>query len=167
VITDPLRIVAVLERHRVRYVAVGMFAAVVQGAIHDTDDIDITPEASLENLRRLADALGELHARFRIEEYPDGFAPPGGIDERTFTAMTSVAFVTNAGNLDVVMLPDGTRGYPDLIRAAHHEQLADDMTICVASVEDIIRSKQAADRIKDRAVLPALRQLAERLHRDN
>jgi hypothetical protein len=33
----------------------------------------------------------------------------------------------------------------------------------VASLADIIRSKQAADREKDRAALPVLRRLLERL----
>ena len=45
-------IVAVLNRHQVRYVVIGAFAAIAQQApIPATRDIDLTPEASQENLR--------------------------------------------------------------------------------------------------------------------
>jgi hypothetical protein len=38
------------------------------------------------------------------------------------------------------------------------------VTISVASLADVIRSKEAAGREKDRAVLPILRQVLERSH---
>lgn len=82
---DPVEIVRTLSAHDVRYVAIGMFAAVVQGAAHDTEDIDISYEASLDNCRRLAAALNELGVRFRVEGHSEGLEVPGGIDERTLT----------------------------------------------------------------------------------
>lgn len=42
------------------------------------------------------------------------------------------------------------------------EQLTDDLQVDVASLADVIRSKEAAGREKDRAVLPILRQVLER-----
>jgi len=62
---DPVPILAVLERHRVEYVVVGGYAAVIYGATRPTGDIDITPATTEENLARLAAALTELGARIR------------------------------------------------------------------------------------------------------
>ena len=86
------------------------------------------------------------------------------LDERSFEQGTTWTFVTKHGLLDIALLPDGTRGYGDLRRSATREQLTDTVTISVASLADVIRSKEAAGREKDRAVLPILRQVLERSH---
>ena len=65
-------IVAALNRHQVRYVIIGAFAAIAQQApIPATRDIDLTPEASQENLARLSLALKEPGARIRTEAVPE------------------------------------------------------------------------------------------------
>lgn len=64
-----------MNRHQVSYVVIGAFAAIAQQApIPATRDIDLTPEASQENLARLSLALKELGARIRTEResYPRG-----------------------------------------------------------------------------------------------
>ena len=66
-------IVAALNRHQVRYVIIGAFAAIAQQApIPATRDIDLTPEASQDNLARLSLALKDLGARIRTEAVPEG-----------------------------------------------------------------------------------------------
>lgn len=63
---DAAVIVSVMNRHAVRYVVIGAFAAIAQQApIAPTRDIDFTPDDSLENLERLSDALRDLDARIR------------------------------------------------------------------------------------------------------
>jgi hypothetical protein len=70
-----------LERHDVRYLVIGGFAAELHRvAISPTRDIDITPAATAENLERLAAALGDLNARFRVPGGPPhGVEIPGGV----------------------------------------------------------------------------------------
>ncbi len=68
---------------------------------------------------------------------------------------------TLAGDIDVVFTPTGTQGFRDLKRDAVSID-ATGATILVASLADIIRSKAAADREKDRRALPRLRALLER-----
>ncbi len=62
-----------------------------------------------------------------------------------------------------VIMKTDTSGFPDLLRDAVEIEAADRLHIFVASLEDVIRSKQAADREKDRLALPRLRRLLDRL----
>ena len=160
---DPGReaIVAALERHGVEYVVIGGAAAQARGWPEPTDDIDFTPERSQGNLSRVAAAVEELDAGFRVDpaRYPDGYRPPDGIDWRTFRNQISIAFATRHGNFDVVLLPDGTKGYEEIIATATREMLPGTaIVVPVASAEMILHSKNAADRSKDHAVLDRMRE---------
>lgn len=163
---DPGRraILQALERNEVRYVVIGGAAAQARGWPEQTNDLDITPERSQENLGRLANAVEELGGAFRIDpdRYPDGFRPPGGFDWRTFKGQVWVAFATDHGDLDVVLVPDGTRGYEDMAWSATRERVPGaGIAVPVASAEMIIRSKEAADRAKDHAVLDRMREVLD------
>jgi hypothetical protein len=65
------------------------------------------------------------------------------------------------GDLDLCFTPAGTRGYDDLRRDASRERLGGGLTVTVASLRDVIRSKEAAGRDKDLAQLPLLRRTLE------
>jgi len=156
----PDEILGVLERHQVLYVVIGGLAAELRGSPYVTRDVDVTPARTRENFIRLAAALRELDAKLRIPDLEEPLAIP--LDERTFEHGTTWTFVTKQSYLDIALLPDGTRGYDDLRRAATQEQITDTVTIFVAALADVIRSKEAAGREKDRAVLPILRQVLER-----
>ncbi|TQR84339.1 hypothetical protein D8S82_22640 [Mycobacterium hodleri] len=56
------------------------------------------------------------------------------------------------------MEPSGTGGYADLRRDATEAQLYHVM-VRIASLGDVVRSKQAANRPKDQRVLPTLREI--------
>jgi hypothetical protein len=156
----PDEILESLERHQVLYVVIGGLAAELRGSPYVTRDVDVTPARTRENFTRLAAALRELDAKLRIPDMEEPLAIR--LDERTFGQGTTWTFVTKHGYLDIALLPDGTRGYDDLRRSATREQITDTVTIFVAALADVIRSKEAAGREKDRAVLPILRQVLER-----
>jgi hypothetical protein len=159
----PGEILEVLERHRVLYVVIGGLAAELRGSPYVTRDVDVTPARTRENFKRLAAALRELNAKLRIPNMDEPMEVP--LDERSFEQGTTWTYVTKHGNLDIALLPDGTRGYDDLRRSATREKLTESLTIFVAALADVIRSKEAAGREKDRAVLPILRQVLERTRR--
>ena len=69
--------------------------------------------------------------------------------------------VTDHGNLDITFVPSGTRGYDDLVRDVDPKTVRE-IPVPVASLADIVRSKEAAGRDKDRLALPVLRRLLER-----
>jgi len=159
----PDELLEVLERHGVLYVVIGGLAAELRGSPYVTRDVDVTPARTRENYVKLAAALRELEAKLRVPDLDQPLEVP--LDERSFDQGTTWTYVTKHGYLDVALLPDGTKGYDDLRRAATREQLTDTVTVSVAALSDVIRSKEAAGREKDRAVLPVLRQVLERAHR--
>ena len=77
-----------------------------------------------------------------------------------------VNMTTEAGDLDVTFQPSGTRGFSDLERSAIELEVAEKLHVLVASLADVIRSKEAAGREKDRLVLPRLRRLLDRVRAD-
>jgi hypothetical protein len=149
---------AALEKAGAKYVVIGGTAAALEGANHVTFDLDITPERSRENLDRVATALRHLNAR--LVEVPDDVATSFQLDGASLANGLIWNFITDHGRLDIALEPSGTQGYIDLRRAAREAEI-DGMTIVVASLADVIRSKEAADRTRDRAVLPDLRRALE------
>lgn len=158
----PDAILEVLERHRVRYVVIGGFAAELRGSPYITRDVDVTPARDRDNFVNLAAALRDLDAKLRVPGLEEPLEIP--LDERSFEQGTTWTFVTKDGYLDIALLPDGTRGYSDLRRGATRERISESLEVSVAALADVIRSKEAAGREKDRAVLPVLRQVLERSH---
>jgi hypothetical protein len=156
----PDKLLEVLERHGVQYVVIGGLAAELRGSPYATRDVNVTPSRERANLGRLADALRELDAKLRVSGVEGPFEFP--LDQHSFDWGTTWTFVTTHGFLDIALLPDGTRGYDDLRRGASRERITDALEVSVASLADVIRSKEAAGREKDRAVLPVLRQVLER-----
>ena len=152
----PERILAALEAHHVRYVLVGGFAAVIHGSPYLTTDVDVVPADDSDNLGRLVDALREIHARVWTEEAPTGL--PFDTSPEALGRANIWNLVTDHGRMDLTFVPSGTRGYDDLARDATHLSVLG-VGIDVASLADVIRSKEAAGRDKDRLVLPVLRRI--------
>jgi len=159
--TDPLEIFRTLERHGVRYLLIGAAAARIAGAPVVTEDIDVTPATDPKNLERLAAALRELEARLRTASDPAGVHFV--VEPETLADANLWTLTMPAGDLDICFVPAGTSGYDDLRREASRESVGAGITVAVASLRDVIRSKEAAGRPKDLAQLPLLRQTLERI----
>ncbi len=156
---DLARLFEVLDRHKVTYVLIGGLAAVYHGSPFPTEDVDITPLTDRTNLSRLATALAELDARIRTESAPAGLS--FSCDAEFLADIQILNLTTSAGDLDITVQPAGTDGYPDLHRDAARASLYG-VTVEVASLADVIRSKQAANRPRDQRVLPTLREILAR-----
>ena len=154
---------AALHDAGVRFVLIGGMAAVLHGDVGVTVDVDIAPASDPDNLERLAAALRALDARIRTEQTPGGvpFARSAGF-LRNLGPDGILNLTTRAGALDVSFTPAGTAGYDDLKRDAVEMDASKGVSILVASLADVIRSKSAADREKDRLALPRLHELLER-----
>jgi hypothetical protein len=155
----PDRILGTLEKHGVEFVLIGGLAATAHGSPMVTRDVDITPARGPKNLERLSSALKELHARMRTESEPDGLEFDHGA--LLLSRLEILNLVTDAGDLDLSLSPSGTRGFEDLTRDAVRMEILG-VSTRVASLADVVRSKEAAGRMKDLAALPTLRRLLER-----
>lgn len=159
------RIISTLSRHRVAYVLVGGVAAAAHGSTLPTEDVDITPARDRPNLDRLAEALRELGARIRTVAEPGGVEFP--CDGAFLAAMPLMLnLTTEAGDVDLTLKPSGfPAGYDELAPRAVAVDFGHDVTVQVAALDDIIASKRAANRVKDRAALPYLGALADEIAR--
>ena|SRR5215208_1942317 len=154
---DPARALEVLHAHGVEHIVVGAFSAVAQGYPLATQDLDVTPRRAPDNFDRLAAALAELNARLRL---PREEELPFPLDAKMLWQNDAWTLQTDAGPLDLDVVPAGTRGYEDL-RADAVADVIDGVPVLLASLRDVIRMKEASNRPKDNAQLPALRQTLE------
>jgi hypothetical protein len=154
---DPAQIVTVLARHDVRFVVIGGLAATIHGAGWPTEDIDIVADPAEENLERLALALAELDARY------DGFyrEPIRPTRERLIGLEGPQLLRTRAGRIDVMKEVAGM-SFEELDGNAVAAEFRDHV-LRAASIETLIRLKEAAGRKKDELGLKRLREaLAQR-----
>lgn len=137
------------------------------GATRETQDLDCVIRRSRDNLAHLADALLELHAYLRVSGMTDEEMRrlPVRIDAETLARSEMSTWRTDAGDIDLLAdIPSGhgdRRTYGDLLSGAARLDTAG-IKVVVASLEDIVKSKEWANREKDRASLPELRELLRR-----
>lgn len=136
-----IRVLAAVEHAKLECLVVGNGAAILQGAPVTTQDFDLLVRDTPRNRGKI-DAIGrELGARPRkISPLTDVLridAPQGTVD---------VLFDRLSGDLKFESL----RARAVTIQVANREAK-------VASLPDVIAAKEAADRPKDRAMLPILR----------
>lgn len=141
---------------------IGGVASAIHGAPFSTIDVDVVPEIQTTNLDRLARALKELAATLRDAGEPDGIAIDldGKTLKKALPDFGFLRFDTKHGFLDLLYKPAGTGGFRDLARSATKEDVGS-IGVLIASLEDVIRSKQAVGRPRDLQQLPTLRRLLE------
>jgi hypothetical protein len=150
-----------LAEAQVAYLIVGGVAARLQGAATTTQDIDIMPEPSWENLARLAVALSTPQTQKKDSNAASYEAHPT-VDSMEFRTADVCSYRTAYGVLDVLMDLPGVGGYDIVVRGARSYEWSG-IVLLVANLDDIITSKETADRAKDRRALDALNDARERL----
>lgn len=156
---DPGRIIRTLHENDVEFVLIGALAARLYGFPRLTADADITPASTKENIERLARALRKLRARVYTESVPEGLS--FDCSAATLGRARMWKLVTNGGRIDIAFEPSGTNGYDDIVRGAKKFE-AYGVVFLVASLADIIRSKEAAGRPKDKDDVALLRAIQKR-----
>src|SRR4051794_18980515 len=150
---DPYGVLQALDRQRVKYVVIGGFARVLQGTEELTRGLDIVPSLRGDNLRRLDEALEEIHARRTGKKTLEPLAS-SALEEPV------VELVTDYGELNVVPTPTGTQGYDDLRRAARREPLGRGVRPEVASIGDLARMSTVLGTERELAHVRQLRRLS-------
>ena len=160
---DPVRICSILLEEEVEFVVLGGFAAIVRGSSLPTKDIDVIPSRERSNLDRLGRALTRMNAMIRIPGDP----VPTKIDGVFLANMPHMLnLVTDFGEMDLTFSPAGAAGdFEGWKKGATLEVIDDGLTVLVASLDDIIDSKRAANRPKDQMALPYLESLRDEIRR--
>ncbi|HEX4965824.1 MAG TPA: hypothetical protein VF173_33760 [Thermoanaerobaculia bacterium] len=151
VASKTLETLQLLVRHGVDFIVVGAAAAILEGAPIATLDLDIMPRPSPEDRERLLRALQEIHARY-LDPAGRHIVPDAG----KLDSLRLHRLVTDLGPLDVLSTIGNGMTYDDLSGETILHDLGE-MTVRVLNLAMVIRSKEEANRDKDRAVLPILR----------
>jgi hypothetical protein len=147
---DAEQIFATLEKHGVEYVVIGGLAVQVHGHVRTTNDIDVIPRPSPENLDRLAAALNELDAKVLNPGCEDL-----AIDARMLPRATLWQITTRHGDVDVLHDAPGAAPFSELSERSITIELGE-WTIAIASKADLIRMKRASRRPVDLSDVAAL-----------
>lgn len=127
-------------RRGVRYLFLRKSGAILLGFPDTTQDVDLFPQRSEENGRAIVEALRDLG--FTVSDTQVGEIVRG----KDFVQLKSGPF-----DLDLIFAPDGI---DDFHSAWLRHVEVDGFPVC--HPDDIIASKRAANRAKDRETLPRL-----------
>ncbi|MDQ5815397.1 MAG: hypothetical protein M3516_03765 [Actinomycetota bacterium] len=156
--TDFFGVLEVLIRREVQFVLIGGLAARLHGSPTVTIDVDICCARDTHNLDRLAGALRAMDAQLRsVNE-----VVPFTLDVKTLERSTNLTLMTSRGALDVLGEPAGTGGYRELAANAITLEV-EGLPLKVASLDDLMRMKEASGRPKDRIELEVLGALRDEL----
>ena len=128
-------------RHGVRYLFIGKSGAILLGYPDTTQDADLFLEKSDQNGAAAARALRDL-----------GFSLTEEQTEEIRRGKDFIQLKNGPFDLDLVFAPDGIETFEEAW--ARHVEV-EGFPVC--HPDDIIRSKEAANRVKDRESLPRLR----------
>jgi len=134
-----------LARHGVRYLFIGKSGAILLGFPDTTQDADLFVEKTPANGAALVRALREL-----------GFMLTDLQSEEICRGKDFVQLKNGPFDLDLVFAPDGLECFED---AWQRRIEIEGFPVC--HIDDIIASKAATNRVKDRESLPRLRSFRE------
>lgn len=133
------------QRQGVRYLFIGKSGAILLGFPDTTQDADIFVARGEDNGRALVSALRELG--FILNDQQEAEIVRG----KDFVQLKNGPF-----DLDLVFAPDGIERFEDAYR-----RHVDVEGFPVCHIDDIIASKEASGRAKDRESLPRLKAFRE------
>ncbi len=154
---DARELFKALAHHRVDYITIGGVAIQAHGGQRLTQDLDVAIAASTDNIARLAGALLDLDARILG---PDGQRSRSAPSAPLLASGDQWHLITAHGPLDILTLPAHLGSFEDM-RARAHEVPLGDLSIPIASRDDLLKMKRAAGRPQDLADVRLLESLDE------
>lgn len=152
--SDSIAVLKWLKANQVEFVLVGHVAEAIRSGAGESGPVAIVPAPYRRNFERLRRALDGAHARPR---------PDGDVKQNRETRPAKLTFEASAEgqrwvlggqhHLDVEGRQSGTPGYQDLLYEAGRFELAADVSVDVASPEDI----QHYDHVRRTGSAPEMR----------
>lgn len=150
------RVVSAFCKAEVEFIVIGGWCAVLHGSSYITKDIDFFLSKTPENVRRVVEALSPFQPRPR--DLPASL--PFVWDERSLGNMAVLTLITQLGAVDLLFEVAGLGTFEES-RQKTVEAEAFGQRVLTLDLESLIRSKRAAGRPKDLAILPELESLLE------
>lgn len=135
----------VFDRYGVRYLFIGKSGAILLGFPDTTQDADLFVEKSEKNGRAIARALREI-----------GFDLNDDQADQIVSGKDFVQLKNGPFDVDLIFAPDGIDRFDD---AWGRRVEVEGFPVC--HLDDIIASKEATGRVKDRESLPRLKAFRE------
>jgi hypothetical protein len=132
-----LRFLRALLRRNVRFMLVGLSAAALQGAPVVTQDIDLWFED-----------LGDPNIREALREVGGAYVPPLHMNPPMFAGGGTELF-------DIVLTMHGLGAFDEEIKGCVEVTFGEE-TLKVLPLDRVLASKRAANRAKDKLVIPVL-----------
>src|SRR6266481_2905865 len=127
----------VFGRHRVKYLFFGESGAILLGYSDTTQDVDLFVEKEAANCENVVAALREL-----------GFPLTGPQAEDIRKGKDFVQLRNGPFDLDLIFAPDGVERFDEA-----WQRRVDREGFPIANIDDIVASKQSANRQRDRESL--------------
>ena len=135
-----VEVAEIFAKYEVEFMFIGKSGAILLGYPATTQDVDLFPLKSPENGANILKALRELDFDINDETA-----------EKIVRGVDFVQLKTGPFDLDLVFAPDGIESFAEAKARAVYEDI-----FPVANLRDIIASKKASGRIKDRLDLHLL-----------
>jgi hypothetical protein len=135
----------------VEYLFIGKSGAILLGFPGSTQDVHVFPVRSESNGKRLLAALGKI-----------GFEIGSDLERDVLSGKDFVQIKTGPFDLDLIFAPDGIESFAQAKERAVLEGI-----FPVANLRDIIASKRASGRPKDKIDLPLLERFPVEYERRN
>jgi hypothetical protein len=135
---EALEIRNAFEQHQVRYLFIGSSGAVLLGFPDSTRQVELFVEKTVTNCERLVHALVDL-----------GFSLTEEQSQEIRRGKDFIQLKNGPFDLDLIFSPDGIEKFAD---AWNRRVDVEGFPVC--NIDDIVSSKQAANRRKDKETLP-------------
>lgn len=140
----------VFKHHGVKYLFFGKSGAILLGYSDTTQGVDLYVEKEAANREKLAASLAELGFRLTEQEKEEIRG------DKDFIQLRNGPF-----DLDLIFAPDGIERFDDAWKRRVEKH-----GVPIASIDDIVGSKQAANRQRDKESLPRLLSFKEWLKKN-
>ncbi|OGQ04203.1 MAG: hypothetical protein A2W61_01565 [Deltaproteobacteria bacterium RIFCSPLOWO2_01_44_7] len=131
----------IFKKHHVKYLFIGKSGAILLGYSDTTQDADVFVKKDPDNTSRLVSALREL--RFKLNP---------AIAKDVLQGKDFIQLRNGPFDMDLVFAPDGIENFEEAWK-----RHIDVQGFPVCHLDDIIHSKEKANRVKDRESLPRLK----------
>ncbi|GAB4456730.1 MAG: hypothetical protein OHK0029_15220 [Armatimonadaceae bacterium] len=154
-----LRAVQAFQNAEIKCVLIGGMAMRAHGSNYVTGDVDFAYAVDTTNIERLEAFLPTIRARVMGRPANDNFV----ITAQTLTRVRFLNLRTDLGEVDIMREIAGVESFEGLWERAVEMDL-EGVRVRVASIDDLIAMKRAANRLKDQShvlELLALKKLIE------